>query len=144
MKCYIRVAHGKNLTWPIIWYMLSLLRRYYRPFKNIWQANWKPQISVWPIKRSQLEVESKCQLCQKEVLFLGHKVSEQGLSTDPNKIKAIKSGQHQGLPKKSEVFSGWHHIIENSYCIIPTKLYIDWRKNQKDFIGVIIVRSLLR
>ena len=30
----------------------------------------------------------KSQLCQKEVLFLGHVVSETDFSTDPNKIMA--------------------------------------------------------
>lgn len=43
------------------------------------------------LKEANLKLSpNKCQLCQKEVLFLGHKVSEQGLSTDPNKIKAVK------------------------------------------------------
>ena len=33
---------------------------------------------------------SKCNLFQKEVLYLGHVVSEQGVSTDPAKIEAVK------------------------------------------------------
>ena len=34
---------------------------------------------------------SKCSLFQKEVIFLGHKVSEQGIETDPDKISAVKN-----------------------------------------------------
>lgn len=33
----------------------------------------------------------KCVLLQTEVLFLGHKVTREGISTDPSKIKAVKS-----------------------------------------------------
>lgn len=43
------------------------------------------------LKEANLKLSpNKCQLCQKELLFLGHKVSEQGLSTDQNKIKAVE------------------------------------------------------
>lgn len=34
---------------------------------------------------------SKCHLFQKEVLYLGHKVSEKGIWTDPGKIEAVKT-----------------------------------------------------
>ena len=37
----------------------------------------------------QLKV-SKCKLMQKEVVFLGHRVSEQGISCDPDKISCIR------------------------------------------------------
>ena len=36
----------------------------------------------------------KCQLCQREVLFLGHVVSETGVSTDPNKTRNMRANAH--------------------------------------------------
>lgn len=44
---------------------------------------------------------NKCKLCQKEVLLLGLKVSENGLSTDPNKIITVK--QRPTLKSTKEV-----------------------------------------
>ena len=32
---------------------------------------------------------SKCFLCHKEVLYLGHKISREGIATDPAKIEAV-------------------------------------------------------
>ena len=32
---------------------------------------------------------SKCFLCRKEVLYLGHKISREGIATDPAKIEAV-------------------------------------------------------
>lgn len=39
---------------------------------------------------------TKCQLFKKQVSFLGHTVSEEGISTDPNKISAV---EHWSAPK---------------------------------------------
>ena len=36
---------------------------------------------------------SKCRIMQREVAFLGHRVSSEGLSTDPAKIYAVRTGQ---------------------------------------------------
>ena len=33
---------------------------------------------------------SKCKLCQMSIKYLGHIVSEDGVATDPEKIKAVK------------------------------------------------------
>lgn len=53
----------------------------------------------------------KSQLCQKEVLFLGHVVSETGFSTDPNKIKAVKEWPTRSTTKEIRSFLGL-----TSYC----------------------------
>lgn len=59
------------------------------------------------LKEANLKLSpNKCQLCQKEVLFLGHKVSEQGLSTDPNKIKAVKEWPTPRSTKEVRSFLG--------------------------------------
>lgn len=49
---------------------------------------------------------NKCQLCQTEVLFLGHKISENGISTDPNKIKAVKDWPTPKSTKEVRSFLG--------------------------------------
>lgn len=33
----------------------------------------------------------KCSLCAKQVLFLGHIISEKGVATDPSKIETVKN-----------------------------------------------------
>lgn len=49
---------------------------------------------------------NKCELCQTEVLFLGHKISENGISTDPNKIKAVKDWPTPKSTKEVRSFLG--------------------------------------
>lgn len=59
------------------------------------------------LKEANLKLSpNKFQLCQKEALFLGHKVSEQGLSTDPNKIKAVKEWPTPRSTKEVRSFLG--------------------------------------
>lgn len=44
------------------------------------------------LQRKGLKVKlSKCAFFQKEVRYLGHVVSDKGVSTDPSKIKAVSS-----------------------------------------------------
>lgn len=49
---------------------------------------------------------NKCQLCQTEVLFLGHTISENGICTDPNKIKAVKDWPTLKSTKEVRSFLG--------------------------------------
>ena len=42
------------------------------------------------LREATLKVRpSKCHLCQKEVHFLGHVISEAGVATDPTKTKKV-------------------------------------------------------
>ena len=55
---------------------------------------------------------SKCTFCQKEVVFLGHIVSEEGVSTDPAKVQAITSWPIPTNQKQVQQFLG----LCNYYC----------------------------
>lgn len=79
------------------------------------------------LKEANLKLSpNKCQLCQKEVLFLGqkevlflgHKVSEQGLSTDPNKIKAVKEWQTPRSTKEVRSFLGLTSCYKKNYIAL--------------------------
>ena len=50
---------------------------------------------------------SKCQFFQKSLLFLGHMVSEQGITTDPAKIEALKSWPNPKSVKDVRSFLGF-------------------------------------
>ena len=49
---------------------------------------------------------SKCNFCQKEVVFLGHIVSEEGISTDPAKVQAITSWPTPTSQRQVQQFLG--------------------------------------
>jgi len=49
---------------------------------------------------------SKCAFFQKKIIFLGHVVSEEGISTDDAKIKAIKTWPTPKLVKDKKSFIG--------------------------------------
>jgi len=53
------------------------------------------------------------------VSFLGHVVSEDGVSTDPEKIVPSKSGQYQMMLGKYDYFSDWKVITGNLYRPSP-------------------------
>ena len=44
----------------------------------------------------------KCALLQRQVSFLGHIVRGEGISTDPSKIEAVKTGLFLQMSKRSE------------------------------------------
>jgi len=48
----------------------------------------------------------KCVLCQREVKYLGHVVSEEGISPDPGKIEAVKSWPRPSSSTEVKSFLG--------------------------------------
>ena len=50
--------------------------------------------------------EDKCQFRVKEILFLGHLITEEGIRPDPNKIKAISEMQPPRNRKELKSFLG--------------------------------------
>jgi hypothetical protein len=55
---------------------------------------------------------SKCEFWIKEVPFLGHVVSPEGITVDLGKVREAWIGRHQCLCPMCEVSSGWLAIIE--------------------------------
>jgi hypothetical protein len=60
------------------------------------------------LQRAGLKLKpSKCQFFQKSLLFLGHMVSEQGISTDPAKLEALKTWVRPRTVKDVRSFLGF-------------------------------------
>ena len=80
---------------------------------------------------------SKCELLQREVKFLGHVVNEHGVSTDPDKVKAVREWP---TPKcQSEVrtflgFVGYYRKFCPDYATVAKPLNRIASKSQKDFV----------
>ena len=55
----------------------------------------------------------KCKLLQERVKYLGHVVSTEGVSTDKDKVKAIREGFHQRIPKNCRHSLAQQDIIDN-------------------------------
>ena len=49
----------------------------------------------------------KCSFFRREVTYLGHRVSEDGLSTDPDKISVVKNWPHPETVKELRSFLGF-------------------------------------
>jgi hypothetical protein len=56
---------------------------------------------------------SKCEFWLKEVSFLGHIISEGGVSVDPSKVKSVLSWVHRRMSQIFEVFLVWQDITDD-------------------------------
>ena len=56
----------------------------------------------------------KCFLLQKEVKYLGHVINEKGITTDPDKIEAVKHGLSQPMLRNCVATLDFAHIIVDS------------------------------
>jgi hypothetical protein len=78
----------------------------------------------------------KCHLFQKQVLYLGHVVSEEGIATDPEKIKAVKAWPSPRNPKEVRSFlglAGYYRRFVKSFADIAKPLY-RLTENNRDFV----------
>ena len=57
----------------------------------------------------------KCKLFQKSVLYLGHVVSSEGVSTDPEKIKAVKEWKVPTCVTEVRSFLGLSQLLQTVY-----------------------------
>lgn len=95
---------------------------------------------------------TKCQLFQKEIVYLGHLVTREGIRPDPSKIKALEKmepPQNLGQLRAFIGLSGYYRNFVNNYAIVCDLLYdltkmhvrFKWEeKHQKAF--EYIVRAL--
>lgn len=58
------------------------------------------------LKEANLKIQlDKCEFFRKEVQYLGHTVSEEGVKPNTDKIEIIKNGPSQKMKRKSANFS---------------------------------------
>ena len=79
------------------------------------------------LRQHNLKVEpSKCHLFKSEVAYLGHKISAAGVSTDPEKIKAISEWPAPNSPTKVLTFlcafSCYKRFLKNFWRKTPSTL----------------------
>ena len=79
----------------------------------------------------------KCNLFQTNIKFLGHMVSEAGISTDPDKIEAVKNWPTPTTAKEIHSFLGlaayYRKFIKN-FAAIAQPLYQLINLKSKDFV----------
>ena len=75
---------------------------------------------------------TKCHFLRKEVAFLGHVVSSDGIKTDPEKVKAVKTWPEPVNVKELQSFlglAGYYRKFILGFSIIAEPLYKLCRKN---------------
>ena len=68
------------------------------------------------LKAAGLKLKSsKCDFFKKEIKYLGHVVSEQGVSTDPDKIKAVTEWPQPTTVIEVRSFQGFAKLLQKIY-----------------------------
>jgi len=63
------------------------------------------------LRRDQGQVKlSKCVFAQRQLKYLGHVISEQGMATDPDKVQAVLHWPVPSSIKELHSFLGWQDI----------------------------------
>jgi hypothetical protein len=63
---------------------------------------------------------AKCQLFQKEVMYLGHIVSQEGVTTDPEKLKTVREWPTPKHKNEIRSFLAYPHITDDLFTVSPT------------------------
>ena len=94
------------------------------------------EVILQRLKEANLKLKpSKCILMQREVVFLGHVISEQGISTDPEKVKLIEQWPVPTNLKQVRGFlglTGYYRRFVQAYSVIAAPLN-DLLKKDKTF-----------
>ena len=110
------IVHSRDLG--------SHLDRLERLFERLTRAGMKLKVS-------------KCRLLQREVAFLGHRVSTEGLSTDPAKVEAIREWPVPACLRDVRAFFGlcsYYRKFVPKFSEIAVPLHALSRKNRR-FLG---------
>ena len=125
-----RVLSG--LTWKTCLVYLDDINIFSRTFENN-LANLREVLER--LKEAHLKLSpKKCHFCKTKVIFLGHIVSAEGVSTDPSKIKAMKDWPIPRNVKEVRSFLGLTSYYRKCIYIYTDKsktLHKIIEKNQK-------------
>lgn len=126
--------------------MYGLFRWYYHPVKTFEEHIENLRQVFERLKSANLKMNlKKCCILQKQVSFLGHVVSENGISTDPSKLESIKNWPVPKLLKISEVSYGYVHTIESlsQNLQILQDLSINSQSLKQNFSGLVTANKPL-
>jgi hypothetical protein len=62
---------------------------------------------------------SKCEFWLKEIKFLGHTISQDGISVDPEKVQEVMDWKTPTTVRQIRSFLGWQGIIDDLFRISP-------------------------
>ena len=75
------------------------------------------------LRQSGLKLNpAKCKLCQQQVTFLGHIVSAQGISTDPEKVEVIAKWPTPQSKRDVQQFLGLANYYRKDFGVIAKPL----------------------
>ena len=90
-------------------------------------------VSLHRVRAAGLKLKPiKCQFLKREVTFLGHVVSSDGIKTDPEKVKAVETWATPLDVKELQSFLGlasYYRQFISGFSIIAEPLYKLCRKN---------------
>ena len=85
------------------------------------------QLVLDRIKRAGLRLKpSKCHLFQKEILYLGHRITRDGVATDPGKIDAVRKWAVPRTVQEVQTFLGlvgYYRKFVNNFAATAKPLY---------------------
>jgi hypothetical protein len=87
------------------------------------------------LRKHNLKLQpDKCEFLRKEVIFLGHKISEQGVEPDNHKVEAIKNFPKPNMAKQLKSFlglAGYYRRFIPQFSKIATPLHKLLKKDAK-------------
>ncbi|PIK36811.1 Retrovirus-related Pol polyprotein from transposon [Apostichopus japonicus] len=127
--------------------MFSLSRRCYSIRIHVWRKLEQTAGSTRKTAEGEPEIESqKCHLFQQSVSYLGYVVSGTGVSTDPEKLKAVREWpQPQKLTHVRSFLGlcGYYRRFVQGFAEIAAPLF-KLLKRSKSSIGTKIARAFRR
>ena len=136
---YLPAVDGKGAAdpegWQIEewnWCMLRLFDDIIIPSKNVDDAAFHPRMTrqeqvLESLKRHNLKLHpKKCKLLQQELVFLGHRISAEGITQDENKIQRVRDWPSPRSANRVRAFRGlanYHLVFVNKFCDLAEPLY---------------------
>ena len=113
--------------------------------KTIEEHNQRLEMVLSRIKQAGLKLApTKCRFMQTEIKYLGHVINEDGVKTDPDKIKSIKEWKLPGCKKELQTFLGfcnYYRRFIKDYAVMSSPLS-SMLKNDSKFVWTDESRSM--